>query len=115
MTTHNDDDVYDGVRRTRRSWSAGSQQLRQRQTTRAAVTAAAAGACGGRPISVRFCESAATSHSLTSFTELDTRPSSRPTAAFDTVDTITPSVSYYMHTLLLDADAGSRSLPCCVY
>ena len=74
--------------RTRRSWSAGSQ-MRQRQTT---GTAAAA----GRPISVRFCESAATSHSLTSFTELNTRPPSRPTA-FDTVDTSTSSVLPKIH------------------
>jgi len=83
-----DDDVCDGWRyRTRRSWSAGSQ-MRQRQVT---DTAAAAAAAAGRPISVRFCESPANSHSLTSFTELTARPSSRP-PAFDHVEITTPSV-----------------------
>jgi len=75
--------------RTRRSLSAGSQ-LRQQQTTGTPAAPTA------RPISVRFCESVATSHSLTSFTELATRPQSRP-PVFDNVDTTTtPSVVYLL-------------------
>ena len=51
----------------------------------AETVAASAAAGGGRPISVRFCESAASGHSITSFTELSARSPSRP-PVFDGVD-----------------------------
>jgi len=75
------------VSRTRRSWSAGSEARQpRRQLTGGTAATAAAAAAASRPISVRFCESAATSRSLTSCDELTARSTSRPVPAFDGVD-----------------------------
>jgi len=90
-----------GGRRSRRSWSAGSG-MRQRQVAETPAAAA------GRPISVRFCESPATCHSLTSFTELDARPPSGP-PALDNAGITSPSVIQSYH-FIIHSSSSSLSL-----